>query len=722
VIPFLLFVLLAALAVAFVVTHDRGAPMEAVGLQFGSEIEAQAVEAVLNVISALPRGGSVVFETYASQSGIRHGLRGEQATLDLVCGQLRALIPSTRLDPGFTQPPTAWRRAVELRWGTREPLLHTNDPKASATSLLAAMSPLADGEAVLLQALLRPGHRPLPILPRNDQAENVHLPALRAKRSGPLVDARVRVAVAAATRGRALHMLGRVNAAVRARRGALGQLTVRNLSASEIGRGDWRAWWGGDLLSPTELTGLIGWPLGAPQLPGLVLGAAPLLLPDRRIPTDGIPVGIATWPGMEQRRLSQPLVGALSHTLIAGPTGSGKSSLLTSVLRDHAEAGRGLLLIDGKGDLADDVLAHIPADRLSDVIVLDPASQLPVPGLRVFGRGRDPELTADLVLGVLRDLFQDTWGVRSEQWLRTGLTTLCHDSQATFGDLGYVFSDDAYRRSIVGRLRDPLLLAAWSSFEAMKPAERANQLGAPLNKINQLLGRRVLRTILSQEKPSLDLTDAIRRNRIVIVSLQPGRIGGPAARLLGALLVHQLLVAVQARAAMAPARRRPFFAYIDEPRVLGDLPVPLDTLFELSRGLGVGLGLSVQSVRALPAPVREAALTNVATIVAFRQNHDDAELLAAQLSGVTAEALEHLGPFEIVTRIGLGPGDVAAPASGRTLPPPPATIAGDVVRRASAERYGSDPALVDEALAARHRPAAAIEPDDFEIGRRRRTT
>lgn len=721
--PLLLFVLLAALAVAFVLIHDRAQPMTAVGLQFGSEIDAEAVEALLAVISALPRGASLVLETYASQSGIRHALRGEQATLDTVCGQLRALIPSTRIEPGVAHPPTAWTRAVELRWGTREPLLRTNDPKASATSLLAAMGPLAEGEAVLFQAMLRPGHPSLPMLPRNERAETLHIPALRAKRSGPLADARVRVAVASSTRERAMHMLGRVNVVIRARRGALGQLTVRNVNPAEIGEGDWRAWWSGELLSPTELAGLIGWPLGAPQLPGLVLGAAPLLLPDRRIPTDGIPVGMATWPGMEQRRLGQPLVGALSHSLIAGPTGSGKSSLLSSILGCHAEAGRGFLLIDGKGDLADDVIARTPPSRMSDVIVLDPASHLPVPGLRVFGRGRDPELTADLILGVLRDLFQDSWGVRSEQWLRTGLVTLAHDARATFGDLPYLFSDDTYRRAIVGRLRDPLLLAAWSSFEAMKPAERANQLGAPLNKVNQLLGRRVLRTILSQAKPSLDLTDAIRRNRIVIVSLQPGRIGGPAARLLGALLVHQLLVAVQARAAIAPARRRPFFAYIDEPRVLGDLPVPLDSLFELSRGLGVGLGLSVQSVRQLPTPIREAVLTNVATIVAFRQNHDDAELLAAQLAGVTAEGLEHLGPFEIVTRIGLGPGEIAAPASGRTLPPSPATIDASSVRRASAERYGTDPALVDQALAERHRHATnPIEPDDVEIGRRRRTT
>jgi hypothetical protein len=353
--------------------------------------------------------------------------------------------------------------------------------------------------------------------------------------------------------------------------------------------------------------------------------------------------------------------------------------------------------------------------------VLDPAQAGPVPGLRVFGRGSDPELTADLVLGVLRDLFASSWGVRSDQWLRAGLVTIAHDPQATLGDLPFLFTDDRYRHRLVARLQDPLLLATWAAFEAMKPGERSNQLGAPLQKLSELLGRRVLRTVLSQTKPALDLGEAIRRNRIVLVSLSPGRLGAPASRLLGALVVYELLVAIQARAQLAPARRKPFFAYIDEPKVLGDVPIPLDSIFELARGLGVGLTVAVQSLAQLSPPVRTAALTNAATLVAFRQTADDAELLARHLSGVTADALQQLEAFEIVARIGLGAGEIAATASARTLPPTPATADAAEIRRLSAERYGADPAAVDEALTARHRPNNGTgASSDAPVGRVRR--
>src|SRR5581483_8426900 len=378
-------------------------------------------------------------------------------------------------------------------------------------------------------------------------------------------------------------------------------------------------------------------------------------------------------------------------------------------------------VLDGKGDLIQDVLTAIPPDRVADVIVIDPASGGAIPGLRVFTPGGDPDLAADFVLGVLKDIFRDSWGVRSEQWLRAGLVTLAHDPTATLGDLPYLFSNDSYRQQLVGRLNDPLLQATWAAFEAMKPAERANQLGAPLNKLTQLLGRRLIRTVFSQPD-GIDLREAIRLNRILLVSLSPGRLGTPAARLTGALVLHSLFSAVQARATPPPAGRTPFFAYVDEPTALGDIPVPLDNLFETARGMGVGLTLATQSASQLPRHVARAALTNTSTLLAFRQTADDAELLARQLPGITADGLQHLGAFEAIARIGLAPGQTTAPCSLRTLTPPPLISNPTAIRHTSAQRYGKDPKAVDQALAARHQQQTQPVDDvgDQPVGRRRR--
>lgn len=692
-------------------------PPVRVELRFGSDLREGAVVAFLAQVSGLHRGAAVVLDTVATAESVRHWLTSDQATVDTVSGQLRVLAPSTRIEPAPSRNEASWRFGLRLSW-PRHALLRNDTGAEAAAGVLASLGPLGEGEAVLVRALLRPG-RPTG-LPNAERTRPEVVTGVRSRNQGPILEASFLVAVACRHQGRAAHLLARVSAAFRARRGAYGQLRVQRLNGNGIASALARPSRHGRLLSPWELAGLIGFPIGAPPIPGLSLGAGPLLVPDRRIPEQGRLLGVSTWPQTVGRGLGQPLEGALSHTLICGPSGSGKSALATSLIVSDMAAGRGLLVVDGKGDLIRDLLERIPAGRVDDVILLDPASRAPVPGLRLFGTGSDPELAADLVLGVLRDLFRDSWGVRSDQWLRAGLVTLAHDSTATLGDLPFLFSDDPYRQRLVGRLDDPLLQATWAAFEAMRPAERSNQLGAPLNKLTELLGRRVLRTVLSQQKPTLDLRDAIRGNRIVLVSLSPGQLGVPAARLLGALIVHQLFSAVQARAAQPPSARKPFIAYIDEPKVLGDIPVPLDSMFELARGMHVGLTMTAQSLTQLPTQVRQAAVTNAATLVAFRQTADDADLLARQLGSVTGDGLQHLDAFEIVARIGIAHGTVSAPASGRTLPPPPATSDAAEVRRRSAELFGADPAGVDRALHDRHHVPTSDAGHDAPVGRKRR--
>jgi hypothetical protein len=330
----------------------------------------------------------------------------------------------------------------------------------------------------------------------------------------------------------------------------------------------------------------------------------------------------------------------------------GKSTLVASLIAADMAAGRGVVLIDGKGDTAAAVLARVPAARRGELTVLDCAAPGPQPGLKLFSGG-DAELAADVVVGVLSDLFQGSWGPLSERYLRAGLLAVAHDPYGTLADVPYVFSDPGYRRRLVGRLRDPLTRSVFAAFEQMSAGERQQQLAAPLNKLGALLGRPLVRTVLGQPEPQLDFGAVLRERQIVVISLAPLRVGAPAARLIGALAVFGLFQAVQGRSALPEPARTPGFVYLDEPRALGDLPMPLDALLEQARGLGVGLTLAPQSLAQLSKPVREAALTNLATRVVFRQAADDARLLARDLAGVSPEQLQDLAAFEAVARASL---------------------------------------------------------------------
>ncbi len=702
------------------VDRGRRAPvMESVELRFGTDVSENAVWGVLGCISGLPTAAQVVLELVGDVDGIRHYLHAEPGTLGILRAHLRGLLPGVRLEPVEPAPVSTWRAAARARWGGRHPLLRSDRSGESAAALLGALSDLHGGEKVMVRWTLRPARGPyLPERQSRSLARNqgllvrlfserpidpAHLPALRSKYSGPVLHARAVVAVTAGSEGRGVNLLTRVAAVLRAQSGLRGHPMIRYCRSAHVQRFVERVPPGkGSRFSPAELMGLIGWPIDAPRVPGLVLGVAPQLLPPVRLPRKGGRVlAYSTWPGMEKRPLAQPLVGALSHMVAAGPSGVGKSALLAGAVAQDLAAGRGCLVLDGKGDLAEEILRLVPEGRRGEVIVLDPARAGPVPGLRVFGGG-DPELSGDLVLGMFRSIFIDSWGVRSDKWLRAALVTLAYDRTATLADLPFLFASDSFRRRLTGRLQDPLLKATWAQFEAMSPEGRAQQLGSPLGKVNELVGRRVVRSVLAQSEPKWDMRQVLNRGQVVIVSLSPGVIGSPASRLLAALVIHELFQAVQARSQVPAAKRRPFYVYVDEPKVFTDIPMPLDSLFELARGLGVGLTLSAQSISQLPTDLARSALTNAATLVAFRQNADDAKLLARELPGVSAEELQALGRFEIAARIGLGPGDVSPPVTGRTVAPPESISDPEAVRRESAARYGNDPKEVDAALLERH--------------------
>jgi hypothetical protein len=709
--------------------------LQTVELAFGADVTAEAVEAMIACVAGLPSKAVVVIDTLADTSGIRYRLHGSPATIDSLRGLWRGILPGIRLERSQGTSPVEWSAGAVLRLRGDYPVLRQDANTEAVAALLGTLQPLGEHEAVLYRWILSPSTRSqlpepsslpqaktgLPGLLSHQRPRTDHLRALRAKHSGPVVAGVGIVAVKTGHPKRAAHLISRVVAVARSRRGAYGGLVLRKRGPRQLARLlERRTLRGGDLYAPGELTGLVGLPVGAPQVAGLSLGTAPLLMASPRIPTTGRVLGVSNWPGQE-RSLAQPILGGLSHTLLAGPTGVGKSELIDSLAVQCVKAGRGLFLLDGKGDTAEAFLARIPDHRLGDVIFLDPGREGPVPGLRLFGRGTDHQLTADLVLGIFADLFKETWGPLSARWLRAGLLLLAHDSaNSGLADLPFVFSSDSYRRRLVARLKDDVLAReTWAVFERMGPAERAHQLAAPLQKVEELVGRRVVRSVIGQGGAAkLDMHDVLATRKIVVVSLNAGKLGSVAARLIGALAVFKFFEAIQARAAIAPEARTPFFAYIDEPGVLGDIPVPLEDIYALARGLGVGLLLGVQSVAKLTTELRAAAMTNASTLVAWRQNSADAKLLSSDLVGVEPEGLQNLGKFEAIMRIGLGPGDVAAPVSARTLPLPAATSDPDAIRRASAARYGTNPAEVDAALMRRHGKAQG-KPEK-PVGRLRR--
>src|SRR5207248_2154692 len=202
-------------------------------------------------------------------------------------------------------------------------------------------------------------------------------------------------------------------------------------------------------LNVAELLSLLAWPVGDQPLPGIPRDASRSLRADARVRPHGRVIAQASAPG-EDRQLGLAIEDARQHLHVIGPTGTGKSTLLANLVVQDIAAGRGVVVIEPKGDLVQDVLARIPPERTDDVVVLDPSETAYPVGLNpLLSRGRSPELVADHVLAVFHGLYASAWGPRLQDILHAALLTLARRDDASICVLPALLTNQAVRRRLV---------------------------------------------------------------------------------------------------------------------------------------------------------------------------------------------------------------------------------------------------------------------------------
>ena len=188
--------------------------------------------------------------------------------------------------------------------------------------------------------------------------------AALAKLAGPCWEVQVRYGVAGPDRpDRQGRLRARAHAlaaafAVHSGRNRLGRHRLhrpaRTLAARPLHRGD--------LLSTGELASLAHLPAD-PAVPGLARAGARPVPPPPGLPTTGKLLGDSELGTPRPVRLTP--ADACQHVHLLGATGSGKSTLITNLALQDIEAGRGVVVVDPKGDLITDLLDRLPERALS---------------------------------------------------------------------------------------------------------------------------------------------------------------------------------------------------------------------------------------------------------------------------------------------------------------------------------------------------------------------
>ena len=113
------------------------------------DVEPKRALAFLHALAGLPRQrwpwlgqSTIVFEVWSRPGELEHRLLMSEGQTGFVVGQLRAHLPSARIEPIEAPPGSEFSAAVELRLSDPARELRTDTAEAVSASLLAALQPL----------------------------------------------------------------------------------------------------------------------------------------------------------------------------------------------------------------------------------------------------------------------------------------------------------------------------------------------------------------------------------------------------------------------------------------------------------------------------------------------------------------------------------------------------------------------------------------------------
>jgi hypothetical protein len=679
--------------------------------------------------------GPITLEALSTGGEIVHRLELPTSHAAVVLRRLALAVPGVRASLCQPDFPT-YQKALQLKLSSRQRPLRADLASDTSLALLSALAGSHRGEHLLLQWTLGPRLRAVaipnqfigfrreswlgsaltaPVSPPRPVDPELRS-AIRGKQS--LAGWRMvgRIAVGAASESRGRQLLHELLSALRVAESPGLRLEARPAKVRRITERSipWR--WP-SVINEAEIVGLSAWPIGDGNLPGVSRSTFTLTPTAKQIPRRGRVVGDSTYPGNE-RPLAISGKDALRHTYLLGPTGVGKSTLIAHLALADARDGRGVIVVDPKGDLVDEIAARLPAERLDDVVVFDPSDADRPIGLNPLrGPRSQAPVLADRIVSVFRALYGDNLGPRSEDILHSGLLTLAYAGNQTLTALPLLLTNPGFRQRLTAHLGDPLGLGSfWQWYEGISEAERRQAIAPISNKLRAFLVRPTMRRMLGQVEPRFQLHQVFTERKILLVSLASGTLGPETAQLFGALLLADVWQQALSRSHIAPGKRHPVMLYVDEFQHYLRLPTPLADVLAMARGLGVGLTIANQHLAQLTPDVRSAVLGNAGSRIVFRLNEDDAGQLARDSRVLAADDFRGLGAFEAYASL-LAAGDRTPYASIRTRPAEPALRSARTVRAASAEQWGRPAVEVDAAL---QRLISAPSAPDAPIGRRAR--
>jgi hypothetical protein len=411
----------------------------------------------------------------------------------------------------------------------------------------------------------------------------------------------------------------------------------------------------GDLLSIPELAAIAHLPIDE-STPGLQRAGAKAVPPPPGIATTGDlikPLGLSD--SGHSRPVGLHVADARHHLHILGATGSGKSELMARMILADAEAGRGVVVVDPKGDLVSDIVMRLPEELGEKVVLFDADSRSRPPVLNPL-EGADKARAVDNLVSIFSRIYASSWGPRTDDILRAGLLTLTAvPGTPTLIDLPKLLTVPAFRQRACGQIDDDVLKGFWSWYDDLSDASRAQVIAPLMNKVRGFLLRPFVRAAIAGGASTVDMDEVLNTGGICLVRIARDALGMETARLVGSIVVARTWQAATRRARVPQRQRRDCGLYVDECHNFLNLAYPLEDMLAEARGYRLSVALAHQYLGQLPKELEEGISTNARSKIFFNASPEDAKRLARHtMPRLSDHDLSNLGVYHVAARLVLG--------------------------------------------------------------------
>lgn len=366
------------------------------------------------------------------------------------------------------------------------------------------------------------------------------------------------------------------------------------------------------------------------------------------------------------------------HMYILGATGTGKSTMLLSMINQDLQNGKGLCVIDPHGELIDSILPLIPENRIKDVVYFNPDDISYPVGLNLLELPtditgdpllREKELITESIISLFHKIYDDKYsGPRMEYILRNTIHTAFTTENPTLFTIYKLLINEDFRKKVTSKLEEENLHDFWKyEFSKAGDYQKVKMISPITNKIGRFLFSPTAKRILEQEKSTINFDDIMDSGKILLCNVSKGKIGEDNSQVFGTLVMTKIQLAALKRARQKSDTRKDFYLYVDE---FQNFATPsFAQILSEARKYRLNAILAHQTTSQLEdKSLVHVTLANTGTVICFRTaNPEDERLILPQfIPYVQPGEIDNLPSFHFYIKIAaLRPEE---PFSGETMP------------------------------------------------------